>query len=40
MIDLKEKAPINFKKSQSLISRIIKMIEKDKYCIDIMQQNE
>jgi DNA-binding FrmR family transcriptional regulator len=39
MIDLKEKSSINFKKAQSLISRIIKMIEEDKYCIDIMQQN-
>jgi len=30
---------INFKKSRSLIEKIIKMIEADEYCIDIMQQN-
>jgi len=35
----KEKALINFKKAQSSISKIIKMIEEDKYCIDVMQQN-
>ncbi|MBU2545140.1 metal-sensing transcriptional repressor [Patescibacteria group bacterium] len=35
----KEKALINFKKAQSLISKINKMVEEDKYCIDIMQQN-
>lgn len=35
----KEKTLINFKKAQSLISKIIDMIEKDEYCIDIMQQN-
>lgn len=35
----KEKTLVNFKKAQSLISKIIKMIEDDKYCIDVMQQN-
>ncbi len=35
----KQKTLINFKKSQSSISKIIKMIEEDRYCIDIMQQN-
>jgi len=35
----KEKTLINFKKAQSLISKIIKMIETNEYCIDIMQQN-
>ena len=30
---------INFKKGQSLIAKIIKMVENDDYCIDIMQQN-
>jgi len=30
---------INFKKSKSLLEKIIKMVEDDKYCIDIMQQN-
>ena len=35
----KQKTLINFKKAQSLIAKIIKMIEENKYCIDIMQQN-
>jgi len=35
----KQKTLINFKKSHSLIQKIIRMIEEDKYCIDIMQQN-
>lgn len=35
----KEKTLINFKKAQSHISKIIKMIESGDYCIDIMQQN-
>ncbi|MDD2732068.1 MAG: metal-sensing transcriptional repressor [Candidatus Pacebacteria bacterium] len=35
----KEKTLINFKKAQSLISKIIKMVEEEKYCIDVMQQN-
>jgi len=35
----KEKALIGFKKAQSLTARIIKMMESDSYCIDIMQQN-
>ena len=30
---------INFKKAQSSIGKIITMVEEDKYCIDIMQQN-
>ncbi len=30
---------INFKKANSLTSKIIEMIENDEYCIDIMQQN-
>ena len=29
----------NFKKARSHIEKIIKMIEGDEYCIDIMQQN-
>jgi len=39
MTTQKEKTLINFKKAQSLISKIIKMVEADEYCIDIMQQN-
>lgn len=35
----KEGTLINFKKAQSLISKIIEMVEKDEYCINIMQQN-
>jgi len=35
----KQKALIGFKKAQSLISKIIKMVESGEYCIDIMQQN-
>lgn len=36
---MKEKTLINFKKAHSHIESIIKMIEEDKYCIDVMQQN-
>ena len=35
----KEKTLINFRKAQSLISKIIKMVETNEYCINIMQQN-
>ena len=35
----KQRSVVNFKKAQSHIGKIIKMIEEDKYCIDIMQQN-
>ena len=35
----KQKALIGFKKAQSLISKIIKMVESGEYCINIMQQN-
>lgn len=35
----KESALINFKKAQSHVAKIIKMIEDGEYCIDIMQQN-
>ena len=35
----KQATLINFKKAQSLISKIIKMQEENRYCIDIMQQN-
>ena len=35
----KEKALISFKKAQSSVARIIKMVENGEYCIDIMQQN-
>jgi len=35
----KEKTLINFKKAQSLIAKIMQMVENKEYCIDIMQQN-
>lgn len=39
MTEKKQKTLVNFKKAQSLISKIIKMVENNEYCIDIMQQN-
>ena len=39
MTNQKEKTLINFKKAQSLMSKIIKMVEASEYCIDVMQQN-
>ena len=39
MTNKKQQTLINFKKAKSLILRIIKMVESDQYCIDIMQQN-
>lgn len=34
-----DKAKINFKKAKSHIEKILKMIENEEYCIDLMQQN-
>lgn len=39
MTNKKQKTLINFKKAQSLISKIIEMVEGNEYCINIMQQN-
>ncbi len=39
MTSQKQKALINFKKTHSLMLKIIKMVENDYYCIDVMQQN-
>jgi CsoR family transcriptional regulator, copper-sensing transcriptional repressor len=39
MTDQKQKTLVNFKKAQSLLSKIIKMTEGGEYCINIMQQN-
>lgn len=39
MTEQKNNTLINFKKAHSLLSKIIKMSEDKKYCIDIMQQN-
>lgn len=35
----KQQSLTNFKKAAGQINKIIDMIEKDQYCIDIMQQN-
>ncbi len=35
----KQKILISLKKAQTLISRVIKMVEKDQYCIETMTQN-
>jgi DNA-binding FrmR family transcriptional regulator len=35
----KQSALVNLKKAKSLIGKIIEMVEEEKYCIDIMQQN-
>lgn len=36
---MKSDSLTNFKKARSLLDKIITMIEEDRYCIDIMQQN-
>lgn len=38
-INKKQAALINFKKTKSLLEKIIKMNEDGEYCINIMQQN-
>lgn len=35
----KEKVNITLKKAASLLRKILEMMEKDRYCIDIIQQN-
>jgi DNA-binding FrmR family transcriptional regulator len=37
--DKKKKIRIGLKKASSLLAKINDMVEKDNYCIDIMQQN-
>jgi len=39
MTPQKAKALIGFKKTRSLMDKIIEMLETDTYCINIMQQN-
>jgi DNA-binding FrmR family transcriptional regulator len=39
MTPQKTKALIGFKKTKGLLEKIIRMIETDEYCINIMQQN-
>ena len=35
----KQDTVVNFKKAHSLLGKIITMVEVDRYCIDVMQQN-
>ena len=35
----KQESLVNFKKAEGVIGKIIKMIEEDRYCVEIMQQN-
>ena len=39
MSEKKQKTLVNFKKAQSSLLKILKMVERDEYCINIMQQN-
>lgn len=39
MNEKKLKTVVNFKKTSSLLNKIIKMVKGDEYCVDIMQQN-
>jgi len=39
MTKQKQQTLINFKKAQSHVAKIIEMVEKGEYCIDVMQQN-
>lgn len=39
MTPQKAKALISFKKTRSLMDKVIEMVETDVYCINIMQQN-
>ena len=39
MKNTKQNTLINFKKAQSLILKIVKMVQANEYCINIMQQN-
>ncbi len=39
VLNEKQKTLIDFKKAQGHISKIIKMIEEDEYCVGIMHQN-
>ncbi len=39
MQNFKQETLVNFKKAESLLKTIIEMVEKNEYCISIMQQN-
>ncbi len=38
-MDYKQKVAISFKKANSLTKKVLNLVEGDKYCIDIIQQN-
>ena len=38
-MDYKQKVAISFKKANSLTRKLLKLVEDDKYCIDIIQQS-
>jgi len=37
--DSKKKILIGLKKANTLLTKVVKMVEDDHYCIDVMQQN-
>jgi len=39
MINWKKKSIISLKKAKTSLEKIIKMVEEDKYCVDVIQQN-
>jgi len=39
LADNKKKALIGLKKANTLMQKVISMVEGDRYCIDVMQQN-
>jgi len=39
MTDWKKKSLTSLKKAKTSLEKIIKMIEEDKYCVDVIQQN-
>lgn len=34
-----DKAIVNFKKAQTHLAKVLQMLEKREYCVDVMQQN-
>jgi CsoR family transcriptional regulator, copper-sensing transcriptional repressor len=38
LTDKKEKAVVSTKKAQGTITKVLEMIQEDKYCIDVIQQ--
>lgn len=35
----RDKTVMTYRKAQSLIATVLKMLEEDRYCVDVMQQN-